>query len=192
MAADHRRLGVVAALLVKQEQRRPLLAGQVGVAPAHDRHDRRIQVAAHRGQLVLVALGLLVVADLLQDPGARERLQTGREDVAGDPEVALQLGEAADPEERLAHDQEGPALAENLHRAADRTWLMLHHVTVSRWRSRSSTATTTSCYAAGASGRAPARAPPHVRGRAQAARPRARGRAPRRALARGPAARARR
>src|SRR4051794_4873032 len=134
----------------------------------------------------------MLVADLLEDPGARERLQAGAQDVAGDPQVALQLGEAADPEERLAHDQEGPALAENLHRAADRTWLMLHHVTVSRWRSRSSTATTTSCYAAGASGRAPARAPPHVRGRAQAARPRARRRAPRRALARGPAARARR
>ena len=78
-------------------------------------------------------------------PGARERLQARREDVARDPEVALQLGEAADAEERLAHDQEGPALAEDLHRAADRTGLVLHHVTVSRWPSRSLTDTTTCC-----------------------------------------------
>ena len=120
-----------------------------------------IEVAAHRGQLVLVALGLLLVADPLEDPGAGERLQAGREDVARDPEVALQLGEAADAEERLAHDQEGPALAEHLHRAADRTGLVLHHVTVSRWRSRSSTATTTCCSHersfADASGRGPPR-----------------------------------
>ena len=65
----------MAALLVVQQQRRPRVAGQVLVAPAHDRDDRRIEVAAHRGQLVLVALGLLLVADLLEDPGARERLQ---------------------------------------------------------------------------------------------------------------------
>ena len=67
-------------------------------------------------------------------PGARERLQARGEDVAGDAEVALELGEAADAEERLADDQERPALAEHLHRAADRTGLVLHHVTVSRWR----------------------------------------------------------
>ena len=145
VAADHRRLRVVAALLVEQEQRRPGVAGEVLVAPAHDRDDGRIQVAAHRGQLVLVALGLLLIEDALEDPGARQRLQARREDVARDAEVALQLGEAADAEEGLAHDQERPALAEDLHRAADRTWLVLHHVTVSRWRSRSSTVTTTCC-----------------------------------------------
>ena len=78
-------------------------------------------------------------------PGARQRLQARREDVARDAEVALELGEAADAEERLADDQERPALAEHLHRAADRTGLVLHHVTVSRWRSRSSTDTTTCC-----------------------------------------------
>src|ERR1044072_4371999 len=132
-------------------QRRAFVAGQVLVAPAEDRDDRGGEVAAHRGQLVLVALGVLLVADLLEDPGAGERLQAGAQDVARDPQVALQLGEAADAEERLAHDQEGPALAEHLHRAADRTGLVLHHVPVSRWPSGSSTDTTTCCSPGGRS-----------------------------------------
>ena len=88
-----------------------------------------------------------------------------REDVARDPEVALQLGEAADAEERLAHDQEGPALAEHLHRAADRTGLVLHHVTVSRWPCRSSTDTTTCCSSERSFADALGRGPPRPRAR---------------------------
>ena len=91
-------------------------------------------------------------------PGAHQRLQADGEDVARDAEVALQLGEAADAEERLADDQERPALAEHLHRAADRTGLVLHHVTVSRWRCRSSTDITTCCSRSVRSRTAPTRA----------------------------------
>src|SRR4051794_39598926 len=124
VAAHERRLGVVAALLVEQQQRGAGLVGEGLVAPAHDRHDGGIEVAAHRRELVLEALGLLLVADPVEDPGAGERLEARGEDVAGDAEVALELGEPADAEEGLAHDQEGPALTEDLHRAADRTGLV--------------------------------------------------------------------
>ena len=43
--------------------------------------------------------------------------------VARDPEVLLDLVEAAQPEEHVAHDQKRPALADDLERSGDRARL---------------------------------------------------------------------
>ena len=101
------------------EEGRPVL-GQVLVTPAHDRDDRGIEAEALLRQLVLEALGLLLVAAALQDPAAHEQLQAGGEDVARDTEVALHHREALHAVEALAQDQQRPALAEDLHGTADR------------------------------------------------------------------------
>jgi hypothetical protein len=108
---------------VAQDDRRPGLLGQVLVAPLHDRDDGRVQVTAGLREPVLEALGLLLVEAALEDPRPDERLQARREDVAGDPEVALHVREAADAVEGLAHDQHRPALTEDVHRPADRARL---------------------------------------------------------------------
>ena len=97
----------------------PSLA-QVLVAPAHDRDDRGIQAEPLLRQLVLEALGLVLVAAPLEDARAHEQLQPRGEDVARDAEVALHHREAPHAVEALAQDQQRPALPEDLHRAADR------------------------------------------------------------------------
>src|SRR5215208_4909326 len=112
--ADQHGVGHLPARVVQLDGRRGVV--EVLVAPAHDRDDGGIERAAGLGEPVLVALGLLLVAPPLEDAGADQRLQPRGEDVARDPEVPLDVGEAADPVERLAQDQEGPALAEDVHR----------------------------------------------------------------------------
>jgi len=92
---------------------------QVLVAPPHDRHDRGVEGEALLRQLVLEALGLLLVAALLEDARADQELEPRREDVARDPEVALHHREPLDPVEALTQDQQGPALAEDVHRTSD-------------------------------------------------------------------------
>src|SRR3954451_8962764 len=94
VAADERRLGVVAALLMAQEKRRAGLVGQVLVAPAHDRDDGGIEVAPHRRELVLEALGLGLVADALENACARQRLQARGGEGAGEGQGARGVREA--------------------------------------------------------------------------------------------------
>lgn len=55
----------------------------------------------------------------LEHPRGDKRAEAVRQDVAGDPQVALQLAEAANVEEGLAQDQENPAVAKQIERAFD-------------------------------------------------------------------------
>src|SRR5829696_8412389 len=115
--ADQHGVGHRPARVVQLDGRRGVV--EVLVAPAHDRDDRGIERPTGLREPVLEALGLLLVAAPLEDPRADQRLQPRGQDVARDPEVALHVGEAADAVERLAQDEEGPALAEDVHRAPD-------------------------------------------------------------------------
>jgi len=84
----------------------------VAIAPLEELVQRGGELAALGGEEV-AALALL--EHVLGD----EVLEPLREHVAGDPERALEVREARDPEERVAHDQQAPALPDHLERAGD-------------------------------------------------------------------------
>ena len=82
--ADHLRGHLVAAVVL-EDQRRAVVAGQVLVAPAHQRDDDGVQVAARGGQVVLEPGRVLAVAAPLEDPGAGQGAEPGRQRVARRP-----------------------------------------------------------------------------------------------------------
>ena len=119
LVADHAGDAPLPALLVDQLHGRGV--GHAGplVAPLHERDEDRVQLEALVGQAVLVALGAILVEAALQDSVADEGLEAGGEDVAGDPEPALEVLEAADAEEGVAQDEEGPPLPHDLEGSGD-------------------------------------------------------------------------
>jgi len=108
------------AAVVLQDQRRAGLAGQVLVAPAHQGDDDGVQVAARGGQVVLETSRVLAVAPALQDPGAGQGAEAGRQRVAGRAGAVHHLVEPAVAEEDLADGQQGPLLADEVQGAGDR------------------------------------------------------------------------
>ncbi len=116
--ADH--LGhhrVPAAVL--QDQRRPVVAGQVLVAPPHQRDDDGVQVTARVGEVVLEARRVLAVGSPLEDPGADQGPEPGGERIARRAGTAHHLIEPAVAEEDLPHGQQGPLLAHDVQGAGD-------------------------------------------------------------------------
>src|SRR5215472_13861859 len=107
--------GVVSARIVPQEQRRALGSGQVLIAPAERGEDDVVEVAAAVGEAVLVPVGPLVVDRAVEHAGLDQALEAAGQEVAGDAQVSRQLREPAHAEERLAQDQEGPAVADHRH-----------------------------------------------------------------------------
>ena len=107
--ADH--LGhhrVPAAVL--QDQRRPVVAGQVR-SPHRIRVTMTgIQVTARVGQMVLEARRMLGVRSPLEDPGADQGAEPGGERVARRAGPAHHLIESAVAEEDLPHGEQGPLL----------------------------------------------------------------------------------
>src|ERR1700761_5315786 len=125
LAADRAgRHHVEGVVLVDDLERRPVL-GRVAVAPGEQREEQRLQVAPLLGQHVLEALRVLAVAAALDDPLLGQRRQPRAEHVGGDAERGLELVEAAAPEEEVAEDQDGPALAEEGQRFGDRAVLLV-------------------------------------------------------------------
>src|SRR6516162_7312006 len=98
----------LAAAALVLEDHRALALNSVAVAPLQERHEDRPQVGALLGQAVLAAQRPLLVRALHQDPLVDETLEAGLEDVAGDAQVALDVVEAADAQEDVADDQQGP------------------------------------------------------------------------------------
>src|SRR5215208_3775710 len=111
--AGELRLGGFATGTVNEFERIGIgLGGEVPLGPAHQADDHRINVERPLGQPVLVPVGVGAVADALEHSVGHELPQSIRKDVARNAEIALHLAVAADPEERLAQDQEGPAIAQ--------------------------------------------------------------------------------
>ena len=67
-----------------------------------------------------MAHGAVLVGAAFEDAGVHEGGEAVREDVASDPEPALEVVEATDPEERLAEHQKRPALADDAEALGDR------------------------------------------------------------------------
>ena len=97
------------------------LIEQVPVTPLHERDDGRPEVEPLLREEELVARRVLAVAATLEDAVRGELVESCREHVARDAEVALQVLEAPDAEEDVADDEEGPPLPHELERAGDRT-----------------------------------------------------------------------
>lgn len=108
----------MAAGLVDQHRRGALL-GEVAVTPTHERHEDGGQFDPHRCEPVLVAGRVLLVADLLEDPVLDEALESIGQHGACNPEIGAELVVAADTPERVADDQDRPAVADDLQRTGD-------------------------------------------------------------------------
>jgi len=63
---------------------------------------------------------VLLVRDPLEEPLLDQAVEALREDVAADPEVALEVLEALDAEEGVAQDERCPPVAQQVHRTGDR------------------------------------------------------------------------
>jgi hypothetical protein len=96
----------------------------MAIAPLQQRHHDRPQVDPLLGQAVLEARGALLVGHAHEDALVDEAAQAVGEDVARDAEVALEVVEAPHAHERLAHDEDRPAVAEHLEGAGDRAVLV--------------------------------------------------------------------
>ena len=116
--AHHLRRELVPALVL-QDQRRSLLAGQVRIAPAHQRDDDRVEVTARGGQVILVAGRMLAVRPPLEDPGAGQGAEPGRERISRRPGAAHHPVERAVAEEDLPDGQQRPLLPHDVQGAGD-------------------------------------------------------------------------
>jgi hypothetical protein len=66
-----------------------------------------------------VAHGPVLVGRLRDDLGTHQRVQAVSEEVLGDPEITLDLREAADASKDVAKDEKGPAITDQIQRALD-------------------------------------------------------------------------
>lgn len=102
---------------------RPGRSGGMAIAPVHQRHEDRRQIAAGRREAILRAQRALLVRHLLENPVIHQSGQAIGEQVAGDAEVAVEVLETSDPPERVAQDQQRPTVADDIERRSDRTGL---------------------------------------------------------------------
>lgn len=89
------------------------------VGPTQGRDDRPVEVAAGLGEHVFVPVWIGSVAAPLEHTVGYERLEPGRQHVAGDAQVAGHLPVAAYSVVGLAEDEHRPAVAEHLGRSLD-------------------------------------------------------------------------
>jgi hypothetical protein len=103
-----------------QLERRAVGVRHPAVAPAGERDDDGIEVAALLGETVLVARRPLLVGHALEDAVLGQLLQAIGEAMARGAEVGVEVLEAAHAEEGVAQDEERPAVADDRERAGDR------------------------------------------------------------------------
>ncbi len=108
-----------AAAFVYQQDRRPSRI-DVAVAELHQRDEHRPQVQALFGQAVLVSKGVFLVRNPAQDAVLDERVEAVGQNVASRAGAPLEILEAARAHERVADDEQRPALADELERAGHR------------------------------------------------------------------------
>ena len=98
-------------------------AGAVALAPLHQRVHGGPQLDAGLGEHSSSRPG--AYGRRSTRPRSTSEREARAEHGARDVEVALQVGEAPDAEEQVAHDQQRPALAHHLERARERAGLAL-------------------------------------------------------------------
>lgn len=128
--AGQRKMHCCTAVLMRERQWTTALVGDVLVTPLHKGDQGRVQVKALLGQTVFVplALALSVIRRARQDTLFHERVQPIGEYRPGDVEVALEVSEATDAEERLTQHQQAPLFPDHLQRSGDRASSPIHLV----------------------------------------------------------------
>src|SRR5438094_203054 len=91
---------------------RPLPAGHVPVGPARDAHHDGVEIEPLLRETVLEAPGAVLVAIASEHAVPHELPEAIGEPVARDAEARLERLEAARAEERVAQDEERPAVAD--------------------------------------------------------------------------------
>jgi hypothetical protein len=111
-----------AATGVPHHGRRPLRAGEVTVAPRHERHQDRHQLATRLAEPVLVPLPRtgLAVGGALDETRLRQPGEPAGQDVARDPEMPGELVEAPDAVGHVAQHEQRPPVADQGERPGDR------------------------------------------------------------------------
>jgi len=102
----------MSAILVNEMEGLTARGPQPPVAPTHERHDDWEQVAAFFSKTVFPARWSLLIGAPLQYPAPDQTLQPAGQDVARDPKASLELLEAAQPQERVANDEQRPPIAD--------------------------------------------------------------------------------
>ncbi len=92
----------------------------IAVAPLDEGDDQRPEIHAFVGEPVFVSNRVLLVLHPREDALVDQQVEAGGQHVAGGPCPALEVFEAPGAHERVAHNQEGPAFADELERAGDR------------------------------------------------------------------------
>src|SRR5262249_36544013 len=93
------------------------LVRDVVVAPLHQRDNANAELAPFLRQVVLEALGVLAVANPLEDALADEAGQPVGEDGAGHPKAREQLIEAVVAKQDVTEDEQRPAVTHHFERA---------------------------------------------------------------------------
>ena len=103
---------------------RPCGLRQPVVTPFLKREIGRKKIASFLGQNVFVSPGVFGQRHPRHDAGIDQFLQPGAQDIGSDPEIIFELVEAFHAVIGLAQDQDGPAVADNLHGARHGTFLV--------------------------------------------------------------------
>ena len=103
--AHHDRIEILAAEIVSVQQRAPLLAGHVDIAPMDDRHDDRIEVEPFLRQAILITPRPLLVRHFDEHKLVDELFQPIGEDRAGDAEALLEILEAPHAQKAVPKNQ---------------------------------------------------------------------------------------
>src|SRR5262249_51255625 len=90
-------------------------------SPAHQGEKARVEINSLVGQSVFEPIRRGLVADFFEDVGGGKLLEAIGQGGARNPEFSLEVLKPSDAEERLANDQEGPGVRQNLQGASDRT-----------------------------------------------------------------------
>jgi hypothetical protein len=98
---------------VLMKQRTTGFSGSVDIAPVHDAHHHRVQIAPLLGQPVFVPDRPVTIRHFLQHPGLNQLAQPIRQDVAGDTKPRLEIIEPANAQEAIPQDQQGPPIADD-------------------------------------------------------------------------------
>jgi hypothetical protein len=117
-AGDGRVCGVSAGGVVEDDWR-ALLAGCPAVAPGRDCEEDVAEFPALVREEVVVADGLVGVWAAFDDAVVEEVVEPLGEDLSGDAEVAVEIVEAADPDEEVSQDERWPGFAGDIERAGD-------------------------------------------------------------------------
>src|SRR6516164_7523224 len=115
--APRSRVAPMAATLIRPS---PPARG-VPIAPGQQREQHRAEIAAARGQQVLIARRLFAVTAAGEEAGLDQRVEPSREHVGGDAEAFLELIEARHPMQSVAQDEHAPPFAHAREAAGDRT-----------------------------------------------------------------------